>query len=99
MDFKKYTSSAIYKAIEGNCKESRKKWLLWLLKKENRVWFWEKGHHGKEIVSGDFLRTKVNYIKLNPVRAGVVLQEEEYKHSSCVEIYGVGKSALELAKL
>ncbi|MEM6737301.1 MAG: transposase, partial [Bacteroidota bacterium] len=32
-DFKKYTSSQIFKAIEKNEKESRKRWLLWLLKK------------------------------------------------------------------
>jgi putative transposase len=71
--------------------------LLWILKKENRVWFWEQGYHGEEIISSDFLQTKVNYIHLNPVRA--VLKEEEYKYSSCAEKYGVGKSTFELAEL
>ena len=36
-DFKKYTSTTIYKAIENNAKESRKKWLLWLLKKDEKI--------------------------------------------------------------
>jgi putative transposase len=73
--------------------------LLWLLKKENRIWFWEEGYYGEEIISSGFLQTKVNYIHLTPVRVGVVLKEEEYKYSGCVEIYGVGKSALELTEL
>jgi putative transposase len=73
--------------------------LLWLLKKENRVWFWEEEYHGEEIISSDFLQIKVYYIHLNPVRAGVVLKVEEYKYSSYAEIYGVGRSALELAEL
>ena len=32
-DFKKYTSTKIVKAIQENKKESRRSWLLWLLKK------------------------------------------------------------------
>jgi hypothetical protein len=28
-----------------------------------------------------------------------VLKEEEYNYSSCAEIYGVGKNALEIAEL
>ena len=48
-DFKKFTSSRIFKEIEQNEKESRKRWLLWLLKKEENVCFWEEGYHGEEI--------------------------------------------------
>jgi len=48
-DFKKFTSKQIMQAIENNSKESRKKWLLWLLKKEEKIWFWEEGYHGEEI--------------------------------------------------
>jgi REP element-mobilizing transposase RayT len=55
-DFKKYTSSRIVKAIENNPKESRRNWLLWLLKKEGKIWFWEEGYHGVEITSPDFLK-------------------------------------------
>ena len=41
--------------------------------------------------------TKLNYIHLNPVRAGLVEKEEEYLYSSCGEIYRVRKGLLELA--
>ncbi len=83
-----FTSKQIMRAIENNSKESRKKWLLWLLKKEeNRagvpVWFWEEGYHGEEIYSEEFFLTKLKYMHLNPVRAGIVLKEEEYLNSSC----------------
>jgi hypothetical protein len=32
----------------------------------------------------DFYHTKVNYIHMNPVRAGIVEKEEEYTNSSAV---------------
>jgi len=44
-DFKKYTASKIIKAINYNPKESKNKWFLWLLKKEDKIWFWEAGYH------------------------------------------------------
>jgi putative transposase len=43
-DFKKYTASKVYAAIQNNQRESRKNWLLWLLRKDDKVWFWEEGY-------------------------------------------------------
>lgn len=54
-DLKKFTASKIVKAIAENEKESRKSWLLWLLKKDGHVWFWTEGYHGEEIFTKDFL--------------------------------------------
>jgi putative transposase len=96
-DFKKFTSAKIMQAIESNEKESRKNWLLWLLKKDDRLWFWEEGYHGEEIRTKDFFDTKLKYIHLNPVRAGLVLKEEEYQYSSCGDYYGTRKGLLELS--
>jgi REP element-mobilizing transposase RayT len=96
-DFKKYTATQIVSAIQQNEKESRKNWLLWLFKKENKIWFWEEGYHGGEILTKAFFESKVKYIHLNPVRAGIVEKEEEYLCSSCGESYGIRKSLLELA--
>lgn len=67
-DFKKYTSSKIVKAIESNKKESRRNWLLWLLKKDDKIWFWEEDYHGVEIKSPDFFEPILNYKHLNPIR-------------------------------
>ena len=96
-DFKKFTASKIVKAIEENPKESRKSWLLWLLKKDDKIWFWEEGYHGEEIFSSNFFETKMNYIHFNPVRAGIVEKEEEYCYSSCADFYGIRKGFLELS--
>ncbi len=40
-DFKKYTAKKIMEAIDRNEKESRKRWLKWLLTKDGHIWFWE----------------------------------------------------------
>lgn len=96
-DFKKYTSSIIVKAIETKPKESRKSWLLWLLKKEAGICFWEQGYHGEEIVSVEFLKSKINYTHLNPVRAGLVEKEEDYLLSSYADYCGTRKGLLKLA--
>lgn len=96
-DFKKYTATQIVKAIENNNKESRKKWLLWLFNKNGKIWFWEEGYHGEEITTKRFFETKLKYIHLNPVRAGIVEKEEEYLLSSCADYFGNRKGILELA--
>jgi len=95
-DFKKHTAKKIVEAIEQNEQESRKRWLLWLLKKDDGIWFWEEGYHGKEIVDKDFFESKSNYIHQNPVRAGLVEKEEEYLLSSCADFYGTRKGLLEI---
>ncbi|NMM48441.1 REP-associated tyrosine transposase [Marinigracilibium pacificum] len=96
-DFKKFTSSKIIKAIQNNGKESRKNWLLWLLRDEDKVKLWGKGYHAKEILTKEFMEQKMDYIHSNPVRAGIVEREEHYLNSSCAEIYGYGESILELS--
>jgi REP element-mobilizing transposase RayT len=95
-DFKKFTATAIVNAIENNQSESRKSWLLWLLKQNGNVQFWQPGNHPEEIRSADFFRQKLNYIHQNPVRAGIVEKEEEYRYSSACDFYN-RKGLLELS--
>ena len=95
-DFKKFTASKIVKAIKDNPKESRKNWLLWLFRKEEKIWFWEAGYHAEEIRTSAFFETKLRYLHLNPVRAGFVEKEEEYIHSSCGDYYGLRKGSIEI---
>lgn len=95
-DFKKFTAKEIISCIESNEHESRKSWLLWLLKKDEKIWFWEEGYHGKEILTKEFFNNKMDYIHLNPVRAGLVEKEEEYTWSSCADLYGIKKGLLDL---
>ena len=96
-DFKKFTSKSIYRLIENNPKESRKNWLLKVLNYEGKIWFWEEGYHGEEILSLGFFESKVNYIHLNPVRANIVEKEEDYINSSAGDFYGIRKGKLLLS--
>lgn len=96
-DLKKFTSTKIIEAIKENEKESRRSWLLWLLQKDDGLIFWQEGYHGEEIITQSFFDSKVNYIHMNPVRAGIVEKEEEYVYSSCGDYYGTRKGLLELA--
>ncbi|WP_316770030.1 REP-associated tyrosine transposase [Pedobacter frigiditerrae] len=95
-DFKKYTATKIVEAISNNASESRRGWLLWLLVKDEEISFWQDGYHGEEIFTTAFFETKLNYIHLNPVRAGLVEKEEEYLYSSCGDSYGIRKGQLDL---
>ena len=95
-DFKKFTAAKVIQAIENNPRESRKRWLLWLLKKEDSINFWQDGYHGEEVYSRSFYQTKENYIHQNPVRAGIVMKEEEYLYSSAPVRYGLIKGQLDL---
>jgi putative transposase len=98
-DFKKFTAKKIYEAIEGNAQESRKAWLLKVLSYKERIWFWEEGYHGEEIFSGDFLASKINYIHMNPVRAGIVEKAEEYLFSSAGDFFGNRVGYLDLIRV
>ena len=95
-DFKKFTATQIVNAIASNDKESRRQWLLWLLKKGDAICFWEEGYHGEEIWSQSFLESKLNYIHPNPVRACIVEKGEEYIYSSCCDYYGNRNGLLEI---
>lgn len=95
-DLKKFTAKAIFKAIQENKLESRKKWLEMTLTFENQIWFWKKGYHGEEIYSMPFYQSKMNYIHQNPVRAGIVENPEDYLLSSAGDFFGSRKGPLVL---
>ena len=95
-DFKKFTSTTIANAIENNMQESRRNWMMWLLRQDGETQFWQPCNHPEEIRSADFFRQKLNYIHQNPVRAGIVDKEEEYRYSSACDFYG-RKGLLELS--
>lgn len=97
-DLKKFTAKKIIDTIKNNDSESRKEWLIWLLQKDEHIWFWEEGYHGVEITSKSFYNSKMDYIHYNPVKAGLVEKEEEYLWSSCRDIYGTSKGKIVLSE-
>lgn len=88
-DYKKATTREIIKTIQSNYKESRKDWMLWMLRyaaskdtRKSQHKFWQYHSHPIEIWSDYLFKKKLNYIHRNPVKEGYVSQPEYWKYSS-----------------
>ena len=87
-DFKKFTAKTILDKIQ-NEPESRREWMLERFKvateshsRNKNYQFWQYGNHPEEIYSNKFIWSKLDYIHLNPVRAGIVERASDYIYSS-----------------
>ena len=87
-DFKKFTAKTILDKIQAE-NESRKEWMLERFKKATETHqrnknyqFWQLNNHPEEVYSERFLWSKLDYIHLNPVRAGIVEKASHYTYSS-----------------
>lgn len=87
-DFKKATAKHILKSIKEDS-ESRMEWILDRFElatkshsRNKKYQLWKYGNHPEEIYSAKFLWSKLNYIHLNPVRAGIVKRASDYIYSS-----------------
>ncbi len=93
-DFKTYTSKAITSSV-ANEPESRREWLLYMFRffangtnTNEQFKVWTGDNHPEEIFSQSFLISKLNYIHLNPVRAGLVSAPSDYLYSSAANYEG-----------
>ena len=93
-DFKTFTSKAITNTIE-NEPESRRDCLQYMFHfNANRspahdlFKVWTGNNHPEEIYGDKFLKTKLNYIHQNPVRAGLVREPSHYLYSSAANYEG-----------
>lgn len=100
-DFKKFTAKTTLEKIQTE-PESRREWMLERFHKatENHsrnknYQFWQYGNHAEEIYTQEFMWSKLDYIHLNPVRAGIVEKASEYIYSSASN-YINGKGILEV---
>jgi REP element-mobilizing transposase RayT len=87
-DFKKFTAKSILEKIQ-NSPESRRDWMLERFKlateshsRNKNYQFWQYGNHPEEVYSNKFMWIKLDYIHLNPVRAGIVEKASHYVYSS-----------------
>lgn len=97
-DFKKFTAKNCINLIKTE-PESRRDWMLkrfeFAAKSHGRNdihQFWKYGSHPEEIFTENFMWTKLEYIHLNPVRAGIVEKASDYLYSSARNY--VGKQGL-----
>ncbi|MEA3495814.1 MAG: transposase [Bacteroidota bacterium] len=88
-DLKKYTSKEILKSIANNKKESRKGWLNMIFqyygkfnKRVGNIQFWTHDNHAVELYNNEMIDSRLNYIHENPVKAGWVINPEDYLYSS-----------------
>lgn len=87
-DFKSFVAKRIIEMVkEGS--ESRSDWMLKRFEfaarsnsRNSQYQFWRYGNHPEEVFSEEFPWTKLNYIHMNPVRAGIVNKASEYRYSS-----------------
>ncbi len=88
-DFKGFTARKLLKAIEDNPKESRKKWMLSMMKSAGesnsnvkKRQFWQQHNKPIELWSNIVFKQKINYIHNNPVVQGFVTDPTHWKYSS-----------------
>lgn len=93
-DFKKYTATQMRQFITFSPKESRKEWLLPLLKRyANRTagkkdfTLWQADNHPIEFYSPSVTAQKLAYLHNNPVNAAWVERAEHYLYSSDTNYY------------
>ena len=103
-DFKKFTANSIIDLIKDNV-ESRRSWMLWLFKaagsqNSNNKYYqvWQQDNHPIELSTSTMLYQRVEYIHMNPVKAGIVYEPHQYIYSSAID-YAGGKGLLELEDL
>ena len=89
-DHKKFTAKRLVEAVEQNGQESRKEWMLPLLKgPDGAIHFWQHDLHPVWLRSPDVIEQKLNYIHMNPVREGLVTEPHHYPYSSAGAYAGV----------
>ncbi len=95
-DMKKHTSSELKTEIKNHPQESRKEWIIWMMERagkknsNNKDWqFWQQHNKPLEITSQEMFDEKLVYIHQNPVQAGFVTREEDWKYSSARDFCGM----------
>lgn len=105
-DFKAHTARTILQYLQNTSYvESRRKWLLHVLnyhaygrKDQQSYQVWQSGNHPILLYSKKVILQKLQYVHLNPVRAGFVTQPADWLYSSA-PFYETGEGLLDVAVL
>ena len=82
-DHKKFTAKKLVETIEQSGQESRKEWMLPMLKTaDGSIHFWQHDLHPIWRRSPEVIDQKLEYIHMNPVKEGVVAEAHHYLYSS-----------------
>ena len=95
-DMKKHTSIALKAAIQEHPAESRREWMLWMMKRAGEknsqnlhFQLWQQDNHPIELFDHKILHQKLDYMHYNPVLAGIVEKPEDYLYSRARDYYGL----------
>ena len=95
-DMKRHTSETLRQVIETSTTESRKEWMLHMMKtagtlNPNNKGFqlWRQDNRPIELKDSERLYQKLKYIHHNPVEAGFVEKEEDWLYSSASNYHGL----------
>jgi REP element-mobilizing transposase RayT len=87
---KSFTAKKIIEELQ----KDRKDWLLHLFefyklshKKESTHQVWQEGFHPQQIISENMLQQKFDYIHMNPVKRGLVVEPYHWRFSSASYYY------------
>jgi putative transposase len=101
-DLKSRSSRKLKDEIANHPAESRREWILWLMKRaglknsQNKDFqFWKQDNHPIEIYDHKIMQQKMEYIHNNPVAAGFVDEPSAYLYSSARD-YSGSKGLLDL---
>ena len=95
-DLKRHTSETLHQQIKKHPRESRRTWMLDMMKKaglenNNNYGFqlWQQHNHPIELYNSKICWQKLDYIHANPVVAGFVEKEEDWLYSSARNYHGM----------
>ena len=94
-DFKSFTSRILKETIIKNYRESRREWILAMMRKAGRnnpnndQWqLWQQHNHPIELSTNFMIDQRLNYLHNNPVKAGYVTEPEHWLYSSALDYCG-----------
>lgn len=95
-DMKKHTSLTLKQAIISHPGESRKEWLLWMMKRAGQknsnnenFQLWRQDNHPIELNETQKTHDALDYIQKTPVVAGIVEKAEDYLYSSARDYFNL----------
>jgi putative transposase len=95
-DFKKYTSRELFALISESKQESRRNWMTWMFERAgkrngNNTYhqFWQQHNHPRVLDYPEKMHQKLDYLHMNPVKAGFVVEPEHWRFSSARNYAGL----------
>jgi hypothetical protein len=104
-DMKRHTSLHLKDAIQNHQSESRRDWILWMMKRAGKknsnnfnFQLWQQDNHPIQLKNLGMAHQKLEYTHYNPVEAGIVTKPEDYLYSSARSYLGM-KGMIEVTLL